>query len=349
MKIAYILPSLSRSGPNIVVHSIVCSDCAKDHDIVVYYFDELNDTLKFPCTTKQISQDEMIDFEKFDIVHSNMLRPDRYVYNNRKRIKKVKLVTTIHQDIFKNLTSSYNILVAACVTPIWLHYITCFDAVVPISNTLKLIYKNRLNNLSDVIYNGVNVYYQPSLQDNDIRQQILQLKSRVSLLLGTYAQITYLKGIDQIIDAVANDNTLGAVIIGEGNAKKSLQEKVEKMNLHDRVVFLPYLRYPYNYLELIDIYVMPSKSEGFGLAMVEAAFTKTPIVCSEISVFREIFDNDQASFFTLDDISSLSDAIYKVKNSYELYVNKSYNRVTTTFTNNKMAENYFNLYEYLLR
>lgn len=348
MRIAYIIPSLKRTGPNIVVHSIVNSKVINNNEIDIYYFDKTENPLIFPCPTHQISMNETINFDYYDIIHSNMLRPDRYIYKYRKSIKRAKLVTTIHQDIFSNLSSSYNIITASLVTPLWLKYISKFSFAVPISKSIKQIYKNKLNNLSYVIYNGVNVNYRPDKQNKELYNQIKSLKGNCSFLLGTYAQITFRKGIDQIIDVLAIKKDLGAVIIGEGNAKSSLIKKVKELKLDNRVLFLPYVKDPYNYLESIDVYVMPSRSEGFGLAMVEAAITRTPIICSNIDVFREIFNEDQVAFFSIDNIDSLSKAIDKVMINKEILSHNAYERASSQFTIDNMAKDYLNLYKLLL-
>lgn len=348
MRIAYILPSLARFGPNIVIHSIISSEIVKGHEIVVYYFDEKEDTLCFDCPTHKIGMDDVIDFDYFDIIHSSMLRPDRYVYKNRKKIKKAQTVTTIHQDIYSNLRSTYNLFVSKFITPIWLRYISTFTVAVPISGVIRSLYSNILSNLSPVIYNGVNVDYNPSCQEKAYVEQIEKLKERGAIVLGTYAQITFIKGVEQIVDLVKYRTDISAVIIGEGNAKASLIRKVKDLGLGDRVLFLPYLQGAYNYLDGIDVYVMPSRSEGFGMAMVEAALTKTPIVCSDIGVFREIFDDTQASFFKLDDIVSMSEAVNNVLLRKEYFAENSYNHALAHFSKDTMAKQYLQLYMNLI-
>ena len=54
--------------------------------------------------------------------------------------------------------------------------------------------------------------------------------------------------------------------------------------------------------------VFPSKIEGFGLPLVEAAHFKLPILCSDIPIFREVI-GDYADYFKVDDVESLRDAL----------------------------------------
>ena len=56
--------------------------------------------------------------------------------------------------------------------------------------------------------------------------------------------------------------------------------------------------------------VFPTKVEGFGLPLVEAAHFQLPIICSDIPVFREIA-GDNVDYFTVDDVDSLSEALIR--------------------------------------
>ncbi len=347
MKVAVILPSLSNVGPCVVMHSLISALYPRYVDFNVYYFDE-KFGLDFPCPVYNINEVSM-DYDKYDIIHSNMYRPDRYVCKNRNKIHRAKVITTMHQDISQNLQSTYNSLVSKVFTHIWLSSIACFDAVVPISNSIKYLYYKRLNNLSDTIYNGVNVNYNPSNVDSQIVNKIKEFRANGLITIGTYAYLTFRKGIDQLIALLRYRNDVCLIVIGDGDAKRQLVDLSIDCHVNDRVLFLPYVQNPYNYLEYVDIYAMPSRSEGFGLAIVEAAYTKTPIVCSDIDVFHEIFSSEQVSFFKINDVSSLSRAIDNAIFKGKYLVDMAYDRAVNCFSKNVMAQKYLELYKSLLK
>lgn len=91
---------------------------------------------------------------------------------------------------------------------------------------------------------------------------------------------------------------------------------------------------------------MCSRSEGFGLALVEAALTKASIVCSDIEVFREIFNDTQVSYFVLDDVKSLSNAIdVALSDKGVLKGIEAYTRSLEKFSGEAMADNYLHIYK----
>lgn len=59
-----------------------------------------------------------------------------------------------------------------------------------------------------------------------------------------------------------------------------------------------------------DALLFPSKAEGFGLPLVEAAMFNLPILCSDIPIFREIAE-EHADYFTVDSVESLRNAIVR--------------------------------------
>ncbi|TCD17345.1 glycosyltransferase [Pedobacter psychrodurus] len=347
MKIAYILPSLINKGPIIVAHTIVKNIIDKVEDIHVYYFDD-DLVLKFPCPTFKLDMNTAIDFDDYDIIHTHGLRPDRYVNRWRKGIKTAKTVSTIHADIAQDFRFGYNKLVSIIFTPLWLSLMNKHDAVVVISDKLRSLYDVKFKNLHR-IYNGVDIELNESQVDLKYVNEIKKFKKRDLKIVGSYAALNKRKGIDQIVNLLSVRKDLAMVFIGEGKEVEVLKNLSKTIGVFDRVLFLPYLTKPYNYIHLFDVYVMPSRSEGFGLALVEAALTKTPIVCSNIDVFKEIFNDSQVTFFDLEDTDSLGLAISEAILSKDTKRIKAYERVVESFSGKTMGENYFDFYIKLVK
>jgi hypothetical protein len=345
MRIAYIVPSLVNKGPVIVVNTIVRNLIGNVSLVDVFFFDA--DLLTFPCATFKIDMDIPFDFDAYDIIHSHGYRPDKYLNKWRKKIKKAKTISTIHSDIAQDLKFSYSKTVSLIFTPLWLYYLKNNDAVTVISKKLEKTYHNKYKKLY-CIYNGVDIELQESNVVLEIVNEIHALKEKGYLIIGTYASITKIKGIDQIINLLTFRNDLALVVFGEGNEKKKLIAQAIRLGVIDRVLFYPYVATPYNYIDLFDIYAMPSRSEGFGLALVEAALTKAAILCSDIAVFHEIFNEEQVTFFKLEDLEAMSLAVDTAILTKKTKGFNAYNHSVSFFSGKIMANNYLRLYETLL-
>lgn len=346
MNIAYIIPSLDAKGPIIVTKLLSDYFVKNGHRVIVYYFDDIIQ-LKFKCQTKRISIKEKIDFDSFDILHSHCMRPDMYLTKWKPQIRKAKIVSTLHQDTYQSFKFEYNSLLAKIFTYRWTTIQSNFDCIVAISNQLKNLYKKKIKTQIATIYNGCEIFVDNKI--NPAYSAPIEEKRQQGLkIIGTYAYITKRKGINQIISALKQMEDYAAVIIGDGPEIKHLKAQAANDGVTDRVLFIPHQKNPYNFLKYFDVYVMPSYSEGFGLAMVEAAFSKKAIVCTNIESFHEIFPQNEALFFNADHIADLKEKIERAYAEKEELGLKAYNRANAEFRTEVMGKRHELLYKKLI-
>ena len=76
-------------------------------------------------------------------------------------------------------------------------------------------------------------------------------------------------------------------IIGSGKYEKKYIKSVEKRGLTNSVIFLGAKNNPYCFMKNCDIYVQPSRYEGYGLTLAEAKIVASRILASNIPEFIE--------------------------------------------------------------
>lgn len=82
-------------------------------------------------------------------------------------------------------------------------------------------------------------------------------------------------------------------VVGEGYHRKDIEDLIEKNGLEDNFILLGKKINPYPYMKNCDIYVQPSRKEGFGLTVVEAKILNKPIVCTKFETSKEIINNEE--------------------------------------------------------
>lgn len=87
------------------------------------------------------------------------------------------------------------------------------------------------------------------------------------------------------------------LLVGTGNLENNIKEKVKKMNLEDKVIFLGCRKNINNLLNCMDVYLFPSYSEGLGITLIEAQTTGLPVVVSkgipdEAKIIEEFYKID---------------------------------------------------------
>jgi glycosyltransferase involved in cell wall biosynthesis len=98
------------------------------------------------------------------------------------------------------------------------------------------------------------------------------------------------------------------------------------------------------------IYAATSRYEPFGLAPLEAAFSRCAVVANDIPTFRELW-GQTACYFRRNDASSLAETIARLRADRELrltYANLVYNRARRRFTAARMVDEYLSLYRSMI-
>lgn len=100
-------------------------------------------------------------------------------------------------------------------------------------------------------------------------------------VVGTAARMDPMKMIERLIESfslVAADDRFKLVIAGSGSAEyeAGLKKLAAERGLGNRVFFLGYVREILDLIGALDLFVLPSRDEPFGLALLESMFMGTP-------------------------------------------------------------------------
>jgi len=347
MRIAFVLSRCSNLGPFIVARDLVNNLYKLVEQVDVFYIKESPEKLSFKTNCTKIRFTEAIDFSNYDIIHSHGFVADAYMFAHRKRLKGVH-ITTLHQRIEPDYAMKYNFLFGYLFEKIWLSLISKKTFIVTLSKVMERYYEKKVrSNEMTSIYNGIEIPDCSCKISREEEDQILKLKSNYHII-GVTARLIFLKGIDQVIKSLLVNKDFALVIIGNGEKEKELMQLSKELEVDDRCLFLGYKKCVLPYLKLFDVYAMSSRSEGFGLSVMEAASQKVPVVCSNLPVFEEIFTNNEVVSFELENIDSLATAFREAVCERPKFSEALYSKFNANFTADKMANNYLQLYQRLL-
>lgn len=140
-----------------------------------------------------------------------------------------------------------------------------------------------------VIYNGVEL---PNAKEYEIDINKTWEISKESIVVGTVARLIPSKGINVLLDAIPlviekHPETI-FMIVGDGPDTKKLIEKARHINYGKNIIFTGYSEYIWYYYDIFDIFVLPSLSEGLGIALIEAMMAGKPAIASNTGGIPEI-------------------------------------------------------------
>lgn len=129
-------------------------------------------------------------------------------------------------------------------------------------------------------------------------------------------RLTYYKGFEYLIKAVANCNDVEVHLVGQGGEEKRLKSLVKSLGLQTRVTFYGYLPGPAlaERFADCDCLCLPSieRTEAFGLVLLEAMYYGMPVVVSDVAgsgMGWVVDDNVTGLHVAPGDIGGLSDAL----------------------------------------
>jgi L-malate glycosyltransferase len=344
MKVAIIIPRLEQLGPVKVIQALVNSLCKiNDLQIKVFYLDKVIDSqIKMKAPVELLDR-KHFHFDDFDIIHTNGIRPDLFAFINRRKIR--YHITTIHNFVFKDLAFTHNKLISWVFGNIWLILWRRADKLVCVSKSMKEYYSKWFPSAGlEVIYNGIAETDNLLKPDIDIIEAIGNFHSNGLKVIGTAGILTKRKGVDQILYFLAQEQEFALVIIGKGKELDPLKLLAIRLNITDRCVFYGFRTDAVKYFRHFDFFIVPSRSEGFCLTLVEAVQQKVPVICSDIDVFRELLDPDEVTFFRIDEKISLSEALKVSIETGNDKIESAYARYLSQYTDQLMAKRYYELY-----
>lgn len=110
--------------------------------------------------------------------------------------------------------------------------------------------------------------------------------------IGMTAELHPTKRVEDAIDALAelagSYPDLHLVVMGGGELKEWLMERVRHYNLQKRIHLLGFVIDAPEYLKAFDLFLMPSRTEALGLALIEAGYAGLPVIAARAGGIPEI-------------------------------------------------------------
>ncbi|MBE9191027.1 glycosyltransferase family 4 protein [Gloeocapsopsis crepidinum LEGE 06123] len=139
------------------------------------------------------------------------------------------------------------------------------------------------------------------------------------IVVGSVGRLDAMKAHDVLLRALAKVEKVQVVILGEGGQRQVLEQLAQKLGISDRLSMPGWVDNPRSYLANFDMFVLPSRSEGFPLAIVEAMLAARPVIATRVgSVSEAVIDGETGILIDQDDVDELASAIYRLRDDPEL-------------------------------
>ncbi|HLB51748.1 hypothetical protein A3F07_00965 [candidate division WWE3 bacterium RIFCSPHIGHO2_12_FULL_38_15] len=301
--------------------------------------------------------------EKIDVVHAHELKA---VVNTliAAKLAGVKIrISNTHTPIsewqIRKLAKKLNVLFYSQVV----NLLSTKEIALTESRKRVKVAEGIIEDKLEVIPNCVdyNHFDQDFITRLSYRKELLQEYNINSgaFVFGCVGRMTVEKGQDVLIRAFAdflnkigNGQDVYLMLAGGGLRENELKQLSETLKIREKVIITGVFNAEgrEKYFSAIDIFVLPSRAEGFGIVLLEAMASGLPCICSDLEVLQEV-GGSTCMYFESENHLDLFDKMYfyfEKKSELGRLGEAAKIRVKELFTKENFSEKYLNLYSELL-
>lgn len=364
MKILQLITELHPAGAERIVANLSLGLKDKGYDITVVSLQ--------PLPKNRTIVDELenhhIPVESLNVTKFTPLR----IFRLCKLIKKLKLdivhAHLFHANITSRITSifipkNYKIINTIHISEKrkskWWHFVVdkltyqLCDQQTAVSDAAKNHYSHKTGIAPEkisVIHNGINP--PKKLNKNDITKLRKEWGFEdCSKVIGSVGRLDWQKGYDILFKIlpclstkIPDGKTWGVIILGEGPKRQELEALAKKIPANIKVILPGYRKDAAEGIGAFDLFVMPSRYEGFGLTLIEAMAHGIPILSSNVDSLPEILNNYKNGL-TIEFADINQEKI--IENILKM-INAGFIDAEFNYSIEKMVNNYISLYSQII-
>lgn len=252
--------------------------------------------------------------EKYDVVHIHSGSISALAYYARVASKNGVKKVIVHSHSSGVKENFKHIMIKAYAAGMFKKYSSDFCAC-SIEAAKWKFPKSVLKNVK-ILKNGVDLNafrFNPDIRD--VMRSAYGIKNEI--VLGHVGRFTYEKNQTFLIDVfkvfIERFANAKMILVGDGIELENVKAKVKMLNLEQNVIFTGSKSNVYEYMNMFDVFLLPSLYEGLGIVGIEAQASGLPVIAST-GVPTEMKVSSNVVFLDLTSVSSWVDAISAYKN-----------------------------------
>ncbi|MEK7256147.1 MAG: N-acetyl-alpha-D-glucosaminyl L-malate synthase BshA [Bacteroidota bacterium] len=242
---------------------------------------------------------EVVKFENLDLLHVHYAIPHATVaYMAREILKRegryVPFITTLHGTDITLVGSN------PAFKPVVEFGISMSDGVTAVSQSLKedtLRFFNVENGIR-VIYNFIDFERFRKINKDHFKKAIAPSGERIITHTSNFRRVKRVEDVIRVFQKVQENIPSKLLLIGDGPERRHIEDLCREAGLYSEVRFLGKQDAVEELLAISDLFIIPSESESFGLAALEAMACEVPIISTDAGGLPELNIHGKTGFLS---------------------------------------------------
>jgi len=232
---------------------------------------------------------DVVKYEKLDILHVHYAIPHASVAYTAKKILLqsgiyIPVVTTLHGTDITLVGQNKSF------APVVEFSINKSDGITAVSNYLKETTLEHFNIKKEikVIYNFIDFHRFKKTNKSHFKQAIAPNGEKIITHISNFRKVKRVEDIVYAFDIIRKQIPSKLLMIGDGPERTNLERLCRELGSCQDVRFLGKQEAIEEILAISDLFMIPSASESFGLAALEAMACEVPVISSNIGGLPEL-------------------------------------------------------------
>ena len=183
------------------------------------------------------------------------------------------------------------------------------DCVTSVSESLKQDTLNVFDVHKEikVIPNFVDFSKHQHHDEDCQRSLIAQDDQKIITHISNFRKVKRIDDVVEVFYRIQKEVNAILIMVGDGPERLKAMETCEKLGIESKVKFLGKSNQVYQILCYSDLFVLPSASESFGLAALEAMMMRVPVISTNVGGLPEVnIDGESGYLFDLGDVEGMA-------------------------------------------
>ncbi len=232
---------------------------------------------------------DVVKFEKLDVLHVHYAIPHASAAIFAKQILAtegihIPIITTLHGTDITLIGKD------ASFTPVVTYSLNMSDAITSVSDSLKQDTYKHFKVVKDieVIPNFIDFERFSKKPREHFRKAISSQGEKLLVHTSNFRKVKRVEDVMRIFAKVVQQVPSKLILVGDGPERQNMEKLCRELDLCESVIFLGKQDPVEEILSVCDLFLMPSETESFGLAALEAMACEVPVISSNAGGIPEL-------------------------------------------------------------